>query len=75
VKKGQPQEPEQKAPDEGAHDSYNQVDNQTGPSSSYNLFSQKTGDKPYYQEPYQGLNWHIDSHVFLLRQLVKKQCP
>jgi hypothetical protein len=28
--KGQPQEAEQKAPDEGAYDSYNQIDSQTG---------------------------------------------
>jgi hypothetical protein len=53
VKKGQPQEAEQKAPEEGAYDSYNKVDNQTCPSSAYNLFGQKTSDKSYYQEPYQ----------------------
>jgi hypothetical protein len=51
--KRQPQEAEQKAPDQGAYDSYNQIDNQTGSSSSYNLFGQKTGYKSYYQEPYQ----------------------
>jgi len=71
--KGQLQEAQQKAPDEGAYDSYNQIDYQTGSSSSYNLFGQKTGDKSYYQEPNQGLNWHIDSHVLLLKQLVEKQ--
>jgi hypothetical protein len=71
--KGQLQETEQKAPDEGSYDSYDQIDNQTGSSSSYNLFGQKTRDKSYYQEPDQGLNWHIDSHVFLLRQLLQEQ--
>jgi hypothetical protein len=71
--KRQPQEAEQKAPNEGAYESYKQIDNQTGSSSSYNLFGQKTGDKHYYREPNQRLNWHIDSHVFLLRQLLQEQ--
>jgi hypothetical protein len=71
--KGQPQEAEQKAPDEGAYDTYDHIDYQTGPSASCNLFGNKTGDKSYYQEPNQWLYWHIDSHVFLLRQLVEKQ--
>jgi hypothetical protein len=73
--KGQLQEAEQKAPDEGAYDSYNQIDYQTGSSSSYNLFGQETGDKSYYQEPNQGLNCHVDSHVFLLRQLLQSDSP
>jgi hypothetical protein len=73
--KGQFQEAEKKAPDEGAYDSYDQIDDQTGSSSFYNLFGQKAGHKSYYQEPYQGLNWHIYSHVFLLRQLVEKLSP
>jgi len=73
--KGQLQEAEKKAPDEGAYDSYDQIDDQTGSSSFYNLFGQKTGDKSYYQEPNQGLNLHIYSHVFLLRQLVAKRRP
>jgi hypothetical protein len=71
--KGQPQEAEQKAPDEGAYDSYDQIDDQAGPSSFDDSFGQKTGDKTYDQEPDQGLNWHIDSHVFLLRQSVQKR--
>jgi hypothetical protein len=67
--KRQPQEAEKKAPHEGTYDSYDQIDDQTGSSSFYNLFGQKTGDKSYYQAPYQGLNLHIYSHLFLLRQL------
>jgi len=73
--KGQLQEAEKKAPDEGAYDSYDQIDDQTGSSSFYDLFGQKTRDKSYYQEPDQWLNWHIYSHVFLPRQLVAKQRP
>jgi hypothetical protein len=76
--KGQPQEAEKKAPDEGTYDSYNQIDNQTGPSSSYDSFGQETGDKSYDQEPNQGFNRHIDSHVFLLPHycvLLDKQTP
>src|SRR5208283_2713875 len=57
--KGQLEEAEQKAPEESAYDSYNQINNQTGSSSSYNLFGQKTRDKTYYQEPNQGLNCHV----------------
>ena len=52
--KGQLEEAEQKASNERAYDSYNQIDNQTGSSSSYNLFGQKTGDKSYYQNPIKG---------------------
>jgi hypothetical protein len=73
--KGQLQEAEQKAPDESAYDAYDQIDDQAGSSSFYNLFGQKTGDNSYYQEPNQGLNCHIDSHVFLLRQLLQDLLP
>ena len=52
--KGQLQEAEKKAPDERAYDSYDQIDDQTGSSSFYNLFGQKTGDKSYYQNPING---------------------
>jgi hypothetical protein len=73
--KGQLQKAEKKAAYEGAYDSYHQIDDQTGSSSSYNLFGQKPGDESYYQEPNQGFNLHIYSHVFLLRQLVERRPP
>jgi len=64
--KGQLQKAQQKAPNEGAYDSYDQIDDQTGSSSFHNLFGQETSHKSYYQESDQGLNLHTYSHFLLL---------
>jgi hypothetical protein len=64
--KGQLQKAQQKAPNEGAYDSYDQIDDQTDSSSFHDSFGQKTSYKSYYQESDQGLNLHTYSHVLLL---------
>jgi hypothetical protein len=64
--KGQLQKARQRAPNQGAYDSYDHIDDQTGSFPFHNSFSQETGYNPYYQESDQGFNLQIYSHVFLL---------